>query len=691
MAEFTSTEKQLLECISEGFLHVSLAAIRQTVKKIWCAEAPRIVKDYTDHGIAHSERLVGFVARLLEANEGRDLSSQETYLLLASIYLHDIGMQCDVVSFPEIKERAESLGAKFEVEFTAQTASGYNIEEQKAIRENHQYLTAAWVDHASRTGKTVLGPAAKTIPEELVDDLMDICKYHAKAPVTDCPLTFTFNPNERKQLIAAILRFADELDLDGRRASIETVKNFRLNPHNSVYWWLHNRIKVIFISRNVILLTIRLHPDDVKRHGPFAHDMFINGFQNKNRAVLSVLAKNGIPIVISDDSKVVEHDRAEPLPPDIVQAFQLMQQKHDPLTELTDEVSTWLQAIGYEVKNSQHCNKRTMDILATLDIGTVKQRILVRCIGGEITAADVEALDEVLNRRIPHGWLISDKRVSHRARELVAQDDAILVFNLSEFLRQMVWGPYFDTIMSSVEKDQINKLYVDLACYKQEMSEEGDEVGRETYESLDQYVDDWLTERGKMHISLLGEFGAGKTWFCRHYAYRQLKRYLKDAPNRRLPLLITLRAFTKAMSAEQLINNALLEQYRLSFVGSAFQIFQELNRRGKLLLILDGFDEMARQVDYQTVVDNFWELARLIDDSSKVILTSRTEYFRWAKESEKILEGKEFGRRIILLSPPKFEVLHLKPFSDDQIREVIVRRLGMKNGEVIADYILRTR
>jgi predicted NACHT family NTPase len=30
-----------------------------------------------------------------------------------------------------------------------------------------------------------------------------------------------------------------------------------------------------------------------------------------------------------------------------------------------------------------------------------------------------------------------------------------------------------------------------------------------------------------------------------------------------------------------------------------------MNRRGKLLLILDGFDEMARQVDYQTVVDNF--------------------------------------------------------------------------------------
>jgi predicted NACHT family NTPase len=112
-----------------------------------------------------------------------------------------------------------------------------------------------------------------------------------------------------------------------------------------------------------------------------------------------------------------------------------------------------------------------------------------------------------------------------------------------------------------------------------------------------------------MHISLLGEFGTGKTWFCRHYAYRQLERYLKNPVNERLPVLITLRSFAKALTVQQLINDALLEQYRLPFVGSAFEVFQEINRRGKLLLILDGFDEMARQVDYQTVVDNFWELA----------------------------------------------------------------------------------
>ncbi|NJD03643.1 MAG: NACHT domain-containing protein [Ruminiclostridium sp.] len=688
MAKFTNIETEILKQVTIDRLRTSLEKIREAAEDIWADDAPRIIQDYTDHGIKHSERLVDFIYNLLHANDGRDLSAQEMYLLLAGIYLHDIGMQCDLITFPNIKERAEALGAKFEVDFTAKTASKYSIDEQKAIRKNHQYLTAAWIDHASRTGKTVLGQAAKTIPEDLVDDLMDVCKHHAKLPISDCPLTFKFDPTGRKLLVASLLRFSDELDVEGHRVSIETVKNFSLDPRNSIYWWLHNRTKVVFSARNVIIITIRLHPEDVKNYGLFIHDTFITEFQTKNRPVLSVLARDGIPILIGDDSKVIEHDRAERLPIEIVRVLETMQQEHNPLIELADEVRIWLRAIRYEVSDLQTRDDRTVDMIATMEQGTVKQRVLIRCIGGEITSEDVDFLDKALDRKTPQGWLISDKRVSDGARKRAAGDDAFRVFNLSNFLQQMVWGPYFDSLKALVEKSRIPDLYVDLKCYKQMMDASGNDINREKYSSLDDYIDNWLTERAKMHISLLGEFGSGKTWFCRHFAYRQLERYLKDPVNERLPVLITLRSFSKNMTEQQLINDALLEQYKLPFVGSAFEVFQEMSRRGKLLLILDGFDEMARQVDYQTVVDNFWLLANLAKEGSKVILTSRTEYFRWAKESEKILGGEEFGRRTILLSPPKFEVLYLEPFNDDQISQVITLRLGAKDGPLVAKRIL---
>jgi len=528
MAKSTGIEKQLMGSITNDRLRSNLEKIREAIEDIWSDDAPRIIKDYTDHGINHIERVVDYAAKLLEANGGEDISEQEMYLLLAGIYLHDIGMQCDVIKFPKIKALAEKLGAQFEVEFTARKASEYSIEEQKAIRKNHQYLSAAWIDYANRTGETVLGQSAKTIPEELVDDLMDICKYHAKLPITDCPLTLKFDPTGRKQLIASLLRFSDELDVDLRRVSIETIKNYSFDPHNTVYWWLHSRSKIIFSARNVIILIIRLHPDDIKKYGSLIHKLFIIEFQTKNLPVLSILARDGIPIVIGNDSRVVEHDRADPLPLEIVQVMELMQKEHSPLTDLADEIRTWLQAIRYEVSGIQQQDSRTFDMVATLKQGTLKQRVLVRCISGEITTTDVESLDKVLDRKIPQGWLICDKRVSNEVRKSVSSDDAFRVFNLSEFLQQMVWGPYFNALKALVEKSQISDMYVDIGCYKQRMDVRGNEIGRDRHVSLDKYIDDWLVERSKTHILLLGEFGTGKTWFCRHYAYYQMGRYLND-------------------------------------------------------------------------------------------------------------------------------------------------------------------
>ena len=687
MVSFAEIEEELMKNIpiEENSLKSSLALIRESVEKLWADDAPRIVKDYTDHGIKHCERMTSLAKLLLNANNGKPLSAHETYLLLAGIYLHDIGMQCDVAQFPYIVIKAESLGADFGSEFAARYANEYSNQEQKAIRNNHHILTAAWIDYAFRSGETLIGPAAKKIPNYLISDLIDVCMHHSKLPITNCPTFFRSDQAERKLLIASILRFSDELDIDRNRVSIETVKNFRLDPQNAVYWWIHNYTTITFSPSNVIILSIRLHPEDRKKYGSYIYDKFIIEFQIKNQPIISILRQNGIDIAFSGESQIIEDDYAEHLPQCIVQALLSMLEKPDPLINLAEEVRIWMQAIRYEVGEIIRIDERAVEIFAASEQNNFRNRVFIRCIDGEITRSDVAELENKLTVKIPRGWIISYKRVSPNARERALEEDNVQVFNLSEFLRQ-IWRPYIDALEILVEKSNIITHYVDLECHKEEINEKNDVI-KDKYESLDEYIDNWLREPGKMHISLLGDFGSGKTWFCRHYAYRQLERYLKDPVNERLPLLITLRSFAKSMTSQQLINDALLEQYKLQFVGSAYDIFQEINRRGKLLLILDGFDEMARQVDYQTVVDNFWELANLVDNNSKVLLTSRTEYFHWAKESEKILSGKEFGRRTIVLSPPKFEVLYLNQFNDDQIREVIKRRKGSK-GLAIAEQIL---
>jgi hypothetical protein len=99
---------------------------------------------------------------------------------------------------------------------------------------------------------------------------------------------------------------------------------------------------------------------------------------------------------------------------------------------------------------------------------------------------------------------------------------------------------------------------------------------------------------------------------------------------------------------------------------------------------------MAQQVDYQTVVDNFWQLAQLVDADSKVILTSRTEFFRELDESERVLGGRELGRRSQELRPPRFEIVYLAPLTAPQIETVIASRLPGASGAELAARILGT-
>lgn len=318
MPGFTEVENRVLaKYISDITLSRSLTSIRGVMESIWANEAPRVVTDYTDHGEEHSKRVAYFAEKLLQANPDAKFSQQEIYLLLAGIYLHDIGMQCDIVKYPEIKKKAEGLGAKFKKGFTAKTTGDYSFEEQKEIRKNHDFLSAAWIDYLYEGKDPVLSHGIKSIPYDLVDDLIDVCKFHSKLPITDCSDCFSDYPNSRKKMVSSLLRFADELDISSTRVKLETVKIFSINPENSIYWWLHNYTKINFVDCNKINIKVNLHPEDFKLYSSFVREDYITKFKSKNKPVLDILVEQRIPVVIDNNSDVVAHNRAEKFPPEI--------------------------------------------------------------------------------------------------------------------------------------------------------------------------------------------------------------------------------------------------------------------------------------------------------------------------------------------------------------------------------------
>ena len=53
-----------------------------------------LLRHYTNHGLDHSERMIEILNTLL--SNGVKLNEHEKFILLSSIYLHDIGMQSPI-------------------------------------------------------------------------------------------------------------------------------------------------------------------------------------------------------------------------------------------------------------------------------------------------------------------------------------------------------------------------------------------------------------------------------------------------------------------------------------------------------------------------------------------------------------------------------------------------------------------
>ena len=139
-----------------------------------------------------------------------------------------------------------------------------------------------------------------------------------------------------------------------------------------------------------------------------------------------------------------------------------------------------------------------------------------------------------------------------------------------------------------------------------------------------------------------------------------------------MPIVVPLRDYAKSVSVKSLFSEFFFDKHEML---KSYSVFEKLNRMGKLLLIFDGFDEMAARVNRQSMIDNFWELAKVVVPGAKAILTCRTEHFPDAIEGRKVLSAElESSEASLTGETPQFEVLELEKFSDEQIAALMGRR-----------------
>jgi WD40 repeat protein len=366
------------------------------------------------------------------------------------------------------------------------------------------------------------------------------------------------------------------------------------------------------------------------------------------------------------------------------------------LDTFSQQIFDWFRTLRFEIEGDPKCDRNYVEAVIRVRVRSGFDRVLVQIIFHQAGLSDLDGFRQAVgdpHQQVDGGWLITKSWVSQAVKDALKEsgDRRLTCLTFDELIDQDAnFTPYLDWLQREISKREIDRYYVDLGCTKGEFDADTRTLrGTSKYSvaegGIDRYIDRWLENPVTEHVSILGEFGTGKTWFAFHYAGKCLQAYQeaksKGMPRPRLPLVIPLRDYAKALNVENVLAGFFYTQHNIRLNSD---VFDRLNRMGKLLLIFDGFDEMAERIDTQKMTDNFWELAKVVTTNAKVILTCRTEHFPTAQDGRDNLSGERIPSNVNKIAvAPKFETLELMKFDDKQIRAALSRRTNLATVELV--------
>lgn len=174
------------------------------------------------------------------------------------------------------------------------------------------------------------------------------------------------------------------------------------------------------------------------------------------------------------------------------------------------------------------------------------------------------------------------------------------------------FSQYINYLISEYEnsEDGLSNYYISI-------NTKLNSISRDNTIDLKTIIDQWINSLDFKPIAILGSYGQGKTSFSKYLAYTLSKNFRNDNSSR-IPIYIKLGAISKEQSIEGLLgkvftSTGLVRNYN-------FYSFMQLNKAGRFVIILDGFDEMKHSLSWEEFKYNFEQLNKLVTVINRLVI-----------------------------------------------------------------------
>lgn len=235
--------------------------------------------------------------------------------------------------------------------------------------------------------------------------------------------------------------------------------------------------------------------------------------------------------------------------------------------------------------------------------------------------------DEPINQKTTSGrvYSVTDKvRLVEKSTDLTSYAKSIL----RRFQKDIVlrYPHENSTSLSSWNELTLADTYTKLRVtpYQTETDSHGEPI------EIQELINSWLDHKASPQLSILGQFGQGKSTAMLHFAADWAKRYLESVSkgeerrNReRVPLLIELRGRSPK---DQPTGIGILGEWGHQY-GLSGELLNNLVNSEMAILIFEGFDEVknaGKKLDRYEHFNSLWKFAF---EGSKIIFTGRPNFF----------------------------------------------------------------